>query len=76
MSDIASGRKVTSPVLAVWSKHGGIEKWYQEHGGPVELWRDFACNVQGYAVDGGHFFPEELPEQTADMLHAFLSKGT
>ncbi|KVE24553.1 alpha/beta hydrolase [Burkholderia singularis] len=76
MSDIASGRKVISPMLAVWSKHGGIEKWYQEHGGPVELWRDFARNVQGYAVDGGHFFPEELPEQTADMLHAFLSKGT
>jgi len=76
ISDITSGRKVTCPVLAVWSKYGGIDKWYQEHGGPLELWRKFACNVQGDAIEGGHFFPEEFPEQTANILHTFLQKNT
>ncbi|WP_413183610.1 alpha/beta fold hydrolase [Paraburkholderia sacchari] len=75
VADITAGKKVACPVLAVWSKHGGIEKWYQDHGGPLELWRKFACDVEGCAVDGGHFFPEETPDQTAEMLRQFLQKS-
>ncbi|MBC8746347.1 haloacetate dehalogenase [Paraburkholderia sp. WC7.3g] len=74
-SDIASGKKIMCPLLVVWSKHGGIESWYQEHGGPLELWRKFAHTVQGHAIDGGHFFPEELPTETASILHEFISKS-
>ncbi|MET3445165.1 alpha/beta hydrolase [Ralstonia sp. 1138] len=71
-ADMAAHKKVTCPLLAVWSKNGGIEKWYQDAGGPLELWRHFACDVEGHALDGGHFFPEENPEQTADILRKFL----
>ena len=31
-----------------------------------------APEVQGRAVDAGHFFPEELPEETADELKRFF----
>jgi haloacetate dehalogenase len=30
--------------------------------------------VRGYAVDAGHFFPEELPDETADALRGFFSR--
>jgi len=29
-------------------------------------------NVEGHAVAGGHFFPEEFPSQTAQELIAFF----
>jgi len=31
-----------------------------------------ADEVEGLAVDAGHFFPEELPEQTATLLAQFF----
>lgn len=75
-ADMAANKKVTCPLLAVWSKNGGIEKWYQDDGGPLEIWRSFACDVEGLALDGGHFFPEEMPERTADVLRKFLQRQT
>jgi hypothetical protein len=38
--------------------------WYAEVGGPLALWRAWATNVSGGPFDAGHFFPEEIPEQT------------
>ena len=75
-ADMAANKKVTCPLLAVWSKNGGIEKWYQDDCGPLEIWRSFACDVEGLALDGGHFFPEEMPERTADVLRKFLQRQT
>lgn len=37
-------------------------------------WRDWAERVSGRAVDGGHFFPEERPKETATALRGFLAK--
>jgi haloacetate dehalogenase len=37
------------------------------------IWRKWADNVQGKAMKGGHFFPEENPVETAEILHNFLS---
>jgi haloacetate dehalogenase len=70
--DHASGRRIACPLLALWSGRGALESWYADEGGPLALWRGWADNVQGHAVDAGHFFPEEIPEQTADALHRFF----
>jgi haloacetate dehalogenase len=35
-------------------------------------WRQWCDDVQGSAVPGGHFFPEEHIEETAAALEAFL----
>jgi haloacetate dehalogenase len=70
--DYASGRRIACPLLALWSGRGALESWYAEEGGPLALWRGWADNVQGHTVDAGHFFPEEIPEQTADALHRFF----
>jgi haloacetate dehalogenase len=73
LEDRALGRKIDCPLLALWSAGGSLDSWYTGEGGPLQLWREFASDVQGQRVDGGHFFPEEYPEQTSDLLKRFFS---
>jgi haloacetate dehalogenase len=35
-------------------------------------WRERAANVSGKALPGGHFLPEEVPDQTLAELRMFL----
>jgi haloacetate dehalogenase len=72
-ADAAGKRRMASPVLALWSARGGLENWYADAGGPLALWRAWAEDVQGHAVDAGHFFPEEAPTATAEALTRFFS---
>jgi haloacetate dehalogenase len=37
------------------------------------IWRQWAPGVQGQAMKGGHFFPEESPDDTAVLIKKFLS---
>jgi haloacetate dehalogenase len=71
--DRAAGRRIACPVLALWSAAGPVGSWYAEEGGPLALWRELAPAVNGWPVDGGHFFPEEHPRATADALATFLT---
>lgn len=69
--DRSGGRRIRSPLLGLWSASGGLNEWYREAGGPLGIWSDWADDVSGEPVDGGHFFPEERPRQTAQLLLAF-----
>lgn len=71
-ADRLSGRRIRCPVLALWSAHGPLADWYAGAGGPLGVWRAWADDVRGEAVDGGHFFPEEKPQETARRLEIFL----
>jgi haloacetate dehalogenase len=72
--DRAAGRKISCPVLVLWSRLGPLEKWYRDFGGPLGLWSKWAKEVEGQPLDGGHFFPEEAPEETADILIRFFER--
>jgi haloacetate dehalogenase len=72
-ADRESRRRIECPVLALWSAQGGLNSWYVDEGGPLALWREWADNVRGYAIEAGHFFPEERPEQTSAALRTFLT---
>ena len=72
-ADRASGRRIRCPVLALWSDAGALGAWYSDAGGPLALWREWADDVRGRGVGAGHFFPEELPGETADELSTFFS---
>jgi haloacetate dehalogenase len=72
-SDRARGRRITCPVLALWSGKGALDSWYADHGGPLGIWRQWAMDVRGHAIDAGHFFPEEAPELTAAALADFFA---
>jgi haloacetate dehalogenase len=70
--DLTAGRRIRCPVLVLWSADGALGTWYQERGGPIGIWRTVCTDVQGDAIRGGHFFPEEDPAGTADRLMRFF----
>lgn len=64
----AAGQKISCPTLLLWSATG---MWASYD--ILEIWRTRAENVQGFALDCGHFLPEENPERTSAELTRFLS---
>jgi haloacetate dehalogenase len=72
--DREAGRKIACPTLALWSGAGALATWYEEEGGPLAIWRRWCCDVRGWPVDGGHFFPEEKSKETAEALSSFLQR--
>ena len=73
-ADQAAGRRIACPVLALWSRAGSLGSWYETEGGPLALWRPWCDDVRGHPVQGGHFFPEEFPQQTAEALARFFAQ--
>jgi haloacetate dehalogenase len=61
-------RRIECPVLALWGKHGQLDSWYDV----LSIWRDWASDVSGQAIDSGHYLAEEAPDQTFAALHAFF----
>lgn len=74
-ADLKAGRKIGCPLLALWSANGPLDSWYRAEGGPLALWQGWAEDVQGRAVDGGHFFPEQAPDETTALLGSFFAGG-
>lgn len=62
-------RRITCPVLVLWSHTGAVGSWYQ----PLEVWRTWADEVHGGPISAGHFIPEEAPDQTTRHLIEFLA---
>lgn len=71
--DQGAGRRIACPLLALWSAQGPLDTWYETAGGPLALWRAWGENVQGHAVEGGHFFPEAAGQQTFETLEQFFA---
>ncbi len=63
-------RRIVCPVLALWSREGPVGQWYDD---ALTVWRGWADDVRGKALDCGHFLPEEAPDETYAALHAFFS---
>ncbi len=60
-------RRISCPVLALWS-----EKDFTSSDGPLPVWKNWADDVSGAALPGGHFLMEECPgEVTAQFLRFF-----
>jgi haloacetate dehalogenase len=70
--DQADGRKITCPMLHLWATGGPLDTLYEKEGGALGIWKKWAVNVQGHAMKGGHFFPEENPTDTTEALKSFL----
>jgi haloacetate dehalogenase len=62
-------RKITAPMLALWGA-AGIPG--ETGPGPLEIWRKWAENVSGLAINCGHFLPEEAPDETLAAMLPFL----
>ncbi len=61
-------KKIDCPLLVLWGSQGVIEKRYDV----IKSWQKKAVNVQGKALNCGHFLPEESPEETYQLIKTFF----
>jgi haloacetate dehalogenase len=71
--DKQAGKRIECPMLHLWAEGGPLDTFYAKDGGPLGIWRQWAPDAHGQAMQGGHFFPEENPEDTAVLVEQFLS---
>ena len=60
--------KIAAPLQVLWGARGALAAWYDV----LEVWREWAHDVQGHAIDSGHFIPEERPAETLAALRGFF----
>jgi haloacetate dehalogenase len=68
-ADRNARRRIACPLLALWGRQARLETWYDT----IAVWRDWAEDVRGGALDCGHYLPEEKPSETAAALVSFFS---
>jgi haloacetate dehalogenase len=52
----------------LWGAEGFVGRSYEV----LEVWQDYADDLRGHAVGGGHFVAEERPAETIAALRDFL----
>lgn len=67
-ADLAAGKQIQCPFLALWGRDGVIERCFD----PLAEWRRWNPGVKGMALPCGHYIPEEAPEVLLDHVLAFL----
>jgi len=71
-ADKEASKRIECPMLHLWAEGGPLDTFYAKDGGPLGIWRQWAPRAQGQPMRGGHFFPEENPDQTAVLVKQFL----
>ena len=61
-------KKITCPLLVLWGDRGTVGRLYDV----MKIWRQHATDVTGKPMKGGHFLPEEVPDETAAALLSFF----
>lgn len=72
-SDRANGKTITCPVLVGWSTRDDMEDLY---GDIVAVWRPWADDIRGVAIESGHHLAEEAPDALAAALLPFLANSS
>jgi haloacetate dehalogenase len=62
-------KKIQCPLLTLWGAKGAMDRLYNV----VATWQERASNVRGRALPGGHWLPEEVPNEVSAELVSFLS---
>jgi haloacetate dehalogenase len=72
-ADKEADKRIECPMLHLWAQDGPLDTFYAKDGGPLGIWRQWAPRAQGQALKGGHFFPEENPDDTLVLMKRFVS---
>jgi haloacetate dehalogenase len=71
-ADRAAGRRISCPVMMLWSSRDDMADLY---GDPLEIWKNWASDLRGHAIDSGHHVAEENPDALVRDLREFLRAG-
>ena len=71
LADRAPGRTVECPTLFLWSTRDDMVDLY---GDPLAIWRAWAPDLRGRAIESGHHMAEENPRDLADALGEFFAQ--
>ena len=63
------GLKLDIPLLVLWGATAMVGNKYDM----LCPWREVATDVTGFAVPGGHYLPEESPDETYQALLDFFT---
>ncbi|MEU8144554.1 alpha/beta hydrolase [Nonomuraea sp. NPDC048901] len=69
-ADQAAGRRVACPTLFLWATRDDMEDLY---GDPLAVWREWASDVRGHALDSGHHLAEDVPDELAKAIRCFVA---
>ena len=69
--DRAAGRRISCPLQVLWAGRGALASWYDT----LAVWREWADDVTGEALDCGHFMTEEKPAETLAAIRRFHGDG-
>ncbi len=69
-ADRRAGRRIGCPTLVLWASRDDLEDLY---GDPLAIWRDWADDLRGHALNSGHHMTEEVPEELAAEIRGFLA---
>jgi len=62
-------RRIECPVLVLWGGRGKLPELYDD---VLSIWRGWANDVRGRALDCGHYLAEEAPAETLRELLSFF----
>lgn len=67
--DAEAGRKVTCPALVLYGADGAMARAFDV----PATWAPCLTDMRAAALPGGHFFPDQFPDETAQALQRFLA---
>ncbi len=67
LADKAAGKKIIVPTLVLWSA-----AHFPAEPSLLNVWRDWASDLRGEAIDSGHYLAEEAPDAVLKALDDFL----
>ena len=70
--DKEAGKRIECPMLLLLAQCGPLDIFYGKDGGPGNL-AAMGSHAHGQTMKGGHFFPEENPDDTAALIKQFLA---
>jgi len=69
LADKNHRRRIACPLLALWGGRWYLEDWYDV----LAIWREWADDVSGRAIDAGHYLAEERPDDVLGELRGFFA---
>ncbi len=67
-ADIDKKNKIKAPLLTLWAERGPMARLYDV----LSIWKDFAVNVSGKGLPGGHNLQEDVPNDVLIEVRKFL----